>query len=99
MSSSASSIFSFLTSRVADQTSILSPLTLPLPGANIRPIAAFLDHVTSTPVHEVYFPILRFGAIHAARVTIAWAGMTMGKDRKGVGRLGDLFGYLTLACL
>ncbi|ORY30992.1 hypothetical protein BCR39DRAFT_455343, partial [Naematelia encephala] len=35
--------------------------------------------------------------IHAARVTTVWAGLTKGKDRRDVGLLQDLFGYLTMA--
>jgi len=93
-----STLLTSFTSRIANQTSLYSTLTLPLPLAPIHPLSALLEHITSKPVHEVYFPFLRFGAIHAVRTTTMWAAMTRGKDRGGVSRLQDLFGYLTLAC-
>ena len=91
-----------LTEYIANQTSTLSPITLPplsliLPLAPISPIARLIQHVTTTPVHSTYYPYLRFGAIHAARVSIIWAGMTKGRKEK-VGLVRDMIGYLTLAC-
>jgi hypothetical protein len=85
--------------RAADQLSGLTPTTLPLslPIAPITPIAQLIAHLTSNPVHQTYFPYLRFGVLHAIRVTTVWAGLT--KSRQGrVGVLHDLFGYLTMAC-
>ncbi len=97
---SLSSIITNQISRLANQTSLLTPLTLPnnLPLAPINPLSSLLEHLTSTPVHEVYFPFIRFGVIHAVRSTTIWASLVKGKERRGVGRLGDLFGYLVLAC-
>lgn len=62
----------------------------------IAAVSAFLDNITTTPLHTTLFPYLRFPVMHAARVTLVWAGMT--KARKDVPVLQDLFGYLVLAC-
>ncbi|WVQ83373.1 hypothetical protein IAT38_005514 [Cryptococcus sp. DSM 104549] len=87
-----------LTELIADQTSRLAPITLtvPSPSTSILQLSQFVHHVTTTPIHPVYLPYLRFGAIHAARVTTVWAVMTKGRKGK-VGVLQDLFGYLVLA--
>ena len=93
-----SSLITSLTERVANQTSTLTSLTLTLPLNPVLPIAALVEHITAKPVHELYFPFLRFGVIHAARVSTVWAGLIRGQDRRGVSVLQDLVGYLTLAC-
>ena len=127
----------YLIEYIANQTSTLAPLTLPIPQSlsalsfdNIQSlllspesllsssssllaspqlfltsplsrtphIASFVRHITSTPVHETYYPFLRFGAIHASRVALVWAGLTKNEGTRDVGRLQDLFGFLTAAC-
>ncbi|ODN82246.1 hypothetical protein L202_02531 [Cryptococcus amylolentus CBS 6039] len=91
-------LLAHLTDIVTEQASRLAPLTLiaPSPSASILQLSDFVHHLTTTPIHPVYFPYLRFGAIHAARVTTVWAAQT--KGRKGrVGTLQDLFGYLVMA--
>lgn len=55
-------------------------------------------YLSSGPVHPVYFPVGRLAALHAFKVALVWASLTRGKNRKQVGVLGDLFGYLCLAC-
>lgn len=90
------SLLEGLTAYIANTTSTLAPLTLPL--APVLPLTKFLDHVTSSPVHSTYYPFLRFGAIHASRLTLVWAGMTKGR-KKDVPIFQDLFGYLVLACM
>ena len=75
-----------------------SQLLLTSPLSRTPHIVSFVRHITSTPVHETYYPFLRFGAIHASRVALVWAGLTKGGDRRNVGSLQDLFGYLTAAC-
>jgi hypothetical protein len=84
-----------LTAYIANTTSTLAPINLPL--APVVPLSHFIDHITSTPVHPTYFPFLRFGAVHATRLTLVWAGMTKSR-KKPVTVLQDLFGYLVLAC-
>lgn len=84
-----------LTSYISNTTSTLAPLTLPL--GPVGPLSRLIDHVTTTPVHSAYYPFLRFGAIHATRLTLVWAGMTKGR-KTPVPVLQDLFGYLVLAC-
>lgn len=73
--------------------------TLPLAG--IQPLSTFVNHLTTTPVHPSFYPYVRVGALHAARVATIWAGMTAahraGRAKK-VGVAGDLFGYLVLCC-
>ncbi|WVR04570.1 hypothetical protein IAU60_001577 [Kwoniella sp. DSM 27419] len=81
---------------LAEQISKLAPITLLVPTSPIFQLSRFVHHVTSTPVHPVYFPYLRFGVIHAVRVTLVWAVLTKGKTGKK-GRLQDLFGYLVMA--
>ncbi|WVQ76074.1 hypothetical protein IAR50_005711 [Cryptococcus sp. DSM 104548] len=91
-------LLSHVTDVVAEQASRLAPLTLtaPSPSTSILQLSDFVHHLTTTPIHPVYAPYLRFGAIHAARVTTVWAAQTRG--RKGrVGVLQDLFGYLVMA--
>ncbi|WWD21453.1 hypothetical protein CI109_105938 [Kwoniella shandongensis] len=92
------SLFEQLTELVTAQTSRLAPITLtvPNPTTPIFQLSKLIDHLTTTPIHPVYLPYLRFGALHAVRVTTVWAGLT--KSRKGrVGVLQDLFGYLVMA--
>lgn len=89
------SVLQHLTDYIANTTALLAPLTLPL--ASIAPLSDLIDHVTTTQVHPTYFPFLRFGAIHAARVSLVWAGMTKNRKTK-VPVLQDLFGYLVLCC-
>lgn len=74
---------------------VSSPLTLPL--APTAPISNLIAHLTSTPLHPTYFPYLRFGILHAIRVTTVWAGLTKARQER-IGVLHDLFGYLTMAC-
>ncbi|WVO16502.1 hypothetical protein L204_104179 [Cryptococcus depauperatus] len=85
---------------ILDNFSTLSSAFLPLkstiPSAQIIQLSAFIHHLATTPIHPVYFPYLRLSAIHAARVTIVWAGVTRGRKQK-VGRLQDLAGYLVMA--
>ena len=90
-----SALLEGLTAYISNTSSTLAPLTLPL--APITPLTAFIDHVTTAHVHPTYFPFLRFGAIHAARVSLVWAGMTQSRKRP-VTLLQDFFGYLVLAC-
>ena len=90
-----SALLEGLTAYISNTTSTLAPLTLPL--APITPLTAFIDHVTTAHVHPTYFPFLRFGAIHAARLSLVWAGMTQSRKRP-VTLLQDFFGYLVLAC-
>ncbi|KAK8847366.1 hypothetical protein IAR55_005223 [Kwoniella newhampshirensis] len=92
------SLFEQLTELIAQQTSRLAPLTLtvPNPTTSIFQVSKLIDHLTTTPVHQVYLPYLRFGALHAVRVTTVWAGMIKGRKGK-VGLLQDLFGYLVMA--
>ncbi|WVW78523.1 hypothetical protein I302_100478 [Kwoniella bestiolae CBS 10118] len=84
-----------LLDQLSSQISSLAPITISVPTTPIFQVSRFIHHVTTTPIHPVYFPYLRFGVIHAARVTTVWAGMRKGKKRGG--RLQDLFGYLVLA--
>ncbi|OCF41687.1 hypothetical protein I317_04493 [Kwoniella heveanensis CBS 569] len=87
-----------LTDKLSNSIAQLAPITLSVPTSPIFQVSRFLHHVTTTPVHPVYVPYLRFGVIHAARVTTVWAGLTKGrKNGKKVGLLQDLFGYLTMA--
>ncbi|WVQ98002.1 hypothetical protein IAU59_005122 [Kwoniella sp. CBS 9459] len=87
-----------LTDRLSDTLSQLAPITLSVPTSPIFQISRFLHHVTTTPVHPVYLPYLRFGVMHAARVTTVWAALVKGrKDQHKVSLLQDLFGYLTMA--
>ncbi|WRT64822.1 uncharacterized protein IL334_001758 [Kwoniella shivajii] len=79
---------------LSDQISSLSPDTFS-PTTPIFQVSKFVHHLTTTPIHPVYFPYLRFHVIHAIRVTTVWAILTKGK-KKG-GRLQDLFGYLVMA--
>ncbi|WWC86973.1 uncharacterized protein L201_001854 [Kwoniella dendrophila CBS 6074] len=89
------SIIQQLTDSISAQISTLAPITLSVPTTPIFQLSKFIHHITNTPVHPVYFPYLRFGVIHAVRVTTVWAGLT--KAKRGGGRLQDLFGYLVLA--
>jgi hypothetical protein len=84
-----------ITAYIANTTTTLSPINLPL--APVTPLSQLLHHVTTTHVHPVYYPFLRFGAIHAARVTLVWAALTRGRKRT-VPFFQDLFGYLVVAC-
>ncbi|KAK1921531.1 hypothetical protein DB88DRAFT_67105 [Papiliotrema laurentii] len=82
-----------ITAYIANTTTTLSPINLPL--APVTPLSQLLHHVTTTHVHPVYYPFLRFGAIHAARVTLVWAALTRGRKRT-VPFFQDLFGYLVM---
>ncbi|KAK6903797.1 hypothetical protein I203_107303 [Kwoniella mangroviensis CBS 8507] len=84
-----------LVDQLVGTISTLAPITLSVPTTPIFQVSRFIHHVTTTPIHPVYFPYLRFGVIHAVRVTTVWAGLKKGKKRGG--RLQDLFGYLALA--
>ncbi|WVQ69193.1 uncharacterized protein L199_007409 [Kwoniella botswanensis] len=84
-----------LIDQLVETVSTLAPITLSVPTTPIFQVSRFIHHVTTTPIHPVYFPYLRFGVIHAVRVTTVWAGLKKGKKRGG--RLQDLFGYLALA--
>jgi len=68
-----------------------------LPTAVLEQTSGLIHHLTTTPVHA-YFPYARFPVLHAVRVAVVWAGLTRGRMRK-VGYLGDLFGYLVMACM
>lgn len=71
-----------------------------LPLAPVQPLSTLVSHLVTAPVFPG-LPIARFGALHAARVAIVWAGMTKAKRAarsKKVGLMGDLFGYLTMCC-
>ncbi|ORX38863.1 hypothetical protein BD324DRAFT_569248, partial [Kockovaella imperatae] len=58
-------------------------------------ISRLVHHITTEPVHPIYYPFLRFGALHASRTCLVWAAATKtGGSRRKVGRLQDLFGYL-----
>lgn len=48
-----------------------------IPSAPIEPIRQVLSHLTSTPLHPLYpsQDVLRFGALHALRVALAWEAM------------------------
>lgn len=89
---------SALLERISVRSDVLKPLlVLDAPLAPIHPIKDLLAHLTSTPLHSVYFPFLRFGCLHAARAAFGWAAMTKArKETPGV--LQDLLGYLTLSC-
>ncbi|WWC59310.1 uncharacterized protein I303_101861 [Kwoniella dejecticola CBS 10117] len=93
------SLIQQLTDTLSTQISQLAPITLDVPTSPVLQVSQFIHHVTTTPIHPVYFPYLRFGVIHAVRVTTVWASLTKGKKRDGDGngRLADLFGYLVLA--
>lgn len=94
------SLIEQLTGYISNQTSPLSPITLPpLPVASIQPLSWLIEHLTSTPVHPTYYPFARFGVIHAARVATVWADSTKGKDRRKVGVLQDLVGFLVMSCM
>ncbi|WVF69961.1 hypothetical protein IAT40_004746 [Kwoniella sp. CBS 6097] len=87
-----------LTGKLSDTLAQLAPITLSVPTSPIFQVSKFVHHVTTTPIHPVYLPYLRFGVIHAARVTTVWAALTKArKNNKKVGVLQDLFGYLTMA--
>jgi len=62
----------------------------------VNTVSDLIEHVNITPLHSTLFPYMRFPVIHAARVTLVWAGVT--KGRKKVPLLQDMFGYLVLAC-
>lgn len=76
--------------------------------APILHLSALINHALSNPVHAVYFPVPRFAALHATRVAVVWAGIKVARARAAkksgqqvqgrIGILGDLFGYLTMAC-
>ncbi|RXK35702.1 hypothetical protein M231_07030 [Tremella mesenterica] len=95
------SLLGQITHWIVYQTKFLSPLTLPLPSPLFRPVgplANIINHITSTPVHETYFPFLRFGVIHAARVTTVFSALKQASSTgPSAGGLQDLIAYLTLA--
>lgn len=80
----------------------IAAATLPLetsleaPLAAVPAVQALVRHLQTTPVHPVYVPFARFGALHALRVGLAWAQMTKGRGEVGV--LADLLGFLVVAC-
>ncbi|WWC67893.1 uncharacterized protein I206_101811 [Kwoniella pini CBS 10737] len=95
------SLIERLTDILSIQISQYAPINLNVPTTPILQISKFIHHVTTTPIHPIYFPYLRFGVLHAIRVTTVWANLTKGKNQNGSesgsGRLVDLFGYLVLA--
>jgi hypothetical protein len=68
-----------------------------LPQAPLELTSQLLSHLTTTRVHDTYFPYARFATLHAIRVSIIWASLTRGRTGS-VSYLYDLFGYLVLAC-
>jgi hypothetical protein len=72
-------------------------MSLQLPSTLLDLTSSLVHHLTTTPVHDTYFPYARFTTLHAIRVSIVWASLT--RSRRGkVGYLQDLFGYLVIAC-
>jgi hypothetical protein len=89
-----------LIERIAEATSKLAPLSqlsAGMPLAPVQPLQSLIQHLQSTNVHDVYFPFVRFAALHAARVATAWAAMTHTRGGNP-GVLQDLFGFLTVSC-
>lgn len=89
-----------LIERIAEATSQLAPLSqlsAGMPLAPVQPLQSLIQHLQSTNVHDVYFPFVRFAALHAARVATAWAAMTHTRGGNP-GVLQDLFGFLTVSC-
>ena len=87
----------------------LQPVTLPLSSFAafsslsslstypLAPLEQLIAHLSSTPVHATYYPLLRFGVLHASRLALVWAKLTKGREGK-VSYLQDLTGYLCLCC-
>jgi hypothetical protein len=94
--------FDELLARISEAAGKLAPipaleaLSRARPLAPVLPLEHLLHHLTTAKVHDTYFPFIRFGCMHAARVAAAWAILTRSRARVGV--LQDLVGFLTVAC-
>lgn len=86
-----------LIERIANASANLAPWTeLPVGGTPVEPIRSLLQHLTTSNVHDVYCPYIRFGAMQAARAAIGWATLTRG--RESVSAVQDMFGYFVVSC-
>lgn len=48
----------------------------------IPTLSRLIAHLSATPVHDLWFPYPQFAVIHAMRVSVVWASLTLKRQQQ-----------------